>query len=149
MVDILGTSIWINCFKSPSQKKQKKKEKSKAFLRLGWDSIPMDGSGCQKRWIFRKIPNDLWDHPCTDWRVFKSSCCQALFHFRIRSKEAQKEEANENVSTFSVLSSDGHIFFWGGFVLVRASTAFTASSLRDWSMLYVSSYLGNENFKTL
>ena len=30
---------------------------------------------------------------------------------------------------------------------VSASKAITAASLRDWSMLYVSSYLGNENFK--
>ena len=67
-------------------------------------------------------------------------------YFRIRSKEAEKEEVYENVSTFSALSSDGHIFLWSRFVLPQASTA---SPLRDWSMLYVSSYLSNANFKKL
>ena len=66
-------------------------------------------------------------------------------YFRIRSKEAEKEEVYENVSTFSALSGDSHRFLWSGFVLV-SDQATTASLHSNWSMLYVSSYLDNETF---
>ena len=56
--------------------------------------------------------------PCTHWQVFKSSCSGVSVYFRIKSKEAEREEVYENVSTFSALSGDGHRILWSGFVLV-------------------------------